>query len=161
MLTSGLLILWAAALAVFDWRQRRLPNLMLLFAWALGLVHAALTGVLPFGAAISDGLGTAIVALLAFWPAYRAGWMGAGDVKLCATIGWLGGVKMLLAVLLIGTLLSGLIGLALLVPGLARHLSGKELAARLRGRIPYGAGLALGFIAWTVVLMRANPAFLK
>lgn len=161
MLTSGLLILWAAALALFDWRQRRLPNGLLALAWAVGAVHAAGTGVMPFGAAISDGIGTAVIALLAFWPAYRMGWMGAGDVKLCATVGWLGGVKMLLAVLLIGTALAGLIGLALLVPRLSHHLAGAGLEPRLRGRVPYGAGLALGFIAWTAITMQTNPAFFR
>lgn len=144
-----LLIVWAAGLVVYDWRQRRLPNWLLVNGALIGAVHGAAYGTLPYGAGILDGAGTATLALLLLWPLYRMGWMGAGDVKLCAVIGWLGGAKVLLAVFLIGTAIGGLFGLALLVPRLAVYLAGPGLEPRLRRRIPFGSGLAAAFIAWT------------
>lgn len=110
-------------------------------------------GVLPYGTRPTEGAVTAALALLLFWPAYRLGWMGAGDVKLSAVIGWLGGGKCLIVVLLAGSIVAGLFGLAILYPPLAKQLSNAELEPRLRRRIPYGAGLAIAFIGWTVAWM--------
>lgn len=157
MFTTAVVIAWATALAIFDWRRRRIPNWLLALAWGIGAVHVFSQGTLPYGSTLLEGLGTAAGALLAFWPVYRAGWMAAGDVKLCATLGWLGGVKTFLATLLLGTVASGLIGLLILTPGLARLTAGADLDPRLKRRIPYGAGLAIGLIVWTALAMRGSP----
>ncbi|TCJ17981.1 prepilin peptidase [Parasulfuritortus cantonensis] len=152
MLIAAVLVIWAGWLAVYDWRQRRLPNWLLLAGAALGGLYGLVSGAMPYGVRISDGAGTAVLALVVFWPAYRMGWMGAGDVKLCAVIGWLGGVKCLLGVLLGGSLLGGVYGLALMMrPTLADRLTVAELDLRLRRRIPYGAGMAVAFIGWNFV----------
>lgn len=153
MFAASASIAWAAVLAVYDWRWRRLPNWLLLCGMGVGLVHGAIHGTMPFGATLSDGAGTAVVALAVYWPAYQLGWMGAGDVKFCAVIGWLGGAKTLLMVLLAGTVIAGLLGVLLLLPGMSEYLSNSELEPRLRRRIPFGSGLAVAFVAWSVVNM--------
>lgn len=153
MLVFVALLAWAAWLAVYDWRWRRLPNWLLTAGLAIGAIHGLAQGMLPYGVGWSDGAGTAMLALLVFWPAYRMGWMGAGDVKLCAVMGWLGGIKCLLAVLLAGSIIAGLFGLAIMLPHIAAHLSKPGLEQRLRYRIPYGAALALAFIGWNVIRM--------
>jgi len=151
--TFLVLIAWAAWLAVYDWRRRRLPNWLLVVGVVVGLMHGMAAGAMPYGVRLSDSAGTAVLALVAFWPAYRMGWMGAGDVKLCAVLGWLAGVKGLMVVLLSGSILVGLFGLAILVPPIAEHLSSTNLDQRLRHRIPYGTGMALAFIGWTMTRM--------
>ncbi|MDD5363697.1 MAG: A24 family peptidase [Gallionellaceae bacterium] len=150
MFTFAVLIVWAAWLAVYDWRRRRLPNWLLIVGVMVGGTYGMAHGAMPYGARLSDSAGTAVLALVVFWPAYRMGWMGAGDVKLCAVLGWLAGVKGLMVVLLAGSILVGLFGLAILLPRIAEHLSSTKLDPRLRNRIPYGTGLALAFIGWTV-----------
>lgn len=106
------------------------------------------------------GLGLA-VGLFAFLPFYALRKMGAGDVKLLAVLGWMTGLKGLLASVLIGSLLSGV--WALLAVGVgangglslfAWRLGRTRVAQRLaqwrgaRQGIPYGACLACGTLAW-------------
>jgi prepilin peptidase CpaA len=84
----------------------------------------------------------AAIAFLLFFPMYLAGWMGAGDVKLFAAMGMLGGSKVLLPTLLIASIVAGIGALALL--RLNRKNSGAaEMPAKRP--LPYGIGLALGF----------------
>lgn len=106
---------------------------------------------MPFGVSLPEGALTLVLAVALLWPIYRMGWMGAGDVKLCATLGWLGGAKLLPGVFLVGSVVGGLLGLILLIPGLSARLAGPDLETRLARRIPFGAALAAVFAGWTVV----------
>lgn len=148
------LIVWATILAYHDWRWRRLPNWLLAFGALIGAIHWAVHGIMPYGTPLLDGLLAALAVLIVLWPAYRLGWMGAGDVKLLATIGWLGGHEVLLAVFLAGAVLGGLLALASRAPCLANLLAGGELSARLRRRVPYGAALATALIGFSAVRLR-------
>lgn len=134
---------WAGVLAFADWRYRRLPNAWLLVGCAFGVVHLLVRGNLPFGGAPVDTALASVVALLGFLPLYAAGWMGAGDVKFLAVIGWLGGFPVLLGTLLYGSLLAGGLALLLMHPA---GLPGSRAAAALQGRIPYGACLAAALL---------------
>lgn len=156
MPTLVVLIAWAALLAYHDWRWRRLPNWLLAFGALIGAIHWAAHGVMPYGAPPLDGLLAALVALVVLWPAYRLGWMGAGDVKFLATIGWLGGHQVLLAIFLAGAVLGGLLALASLAPGLANLLAGIESPARLRRRVPYGLALGTALIAHSAMRLYSS-----
>lgn len=138
-----LLSFWAGALAFADWRHRRLPNAWLVFGFAFGVVHLAVRGAMPFGGSPLDAAVASVAALFCFLPLYAAGWMGAGDVKFLAVIGWLGGFPVLAGALLYGSLLAGGLALLLLQPG---GLPGVRVAGVLRGRIPYGSCLAVALL---------------
>lgn len=143
----ALLTVWAGSLAIEDWRFRRLPNSLLLAGLCFGLVHLVAGGVSPGGAGWLEASLAFLAALAAFLPLHAAGWMGAGDVKFLAVIGWLGGASMLAGALLLGSLLAGALALPLLLRqrvgvstgGAAGHREGGE-------RLPYGACLALALV---------------
>lgn len=107
MAPAGLaLIAWAAAIAAGDFARRRIPNFALLpvvlIAAALPAIQGSgLLGVSPaaslFGGAIA----------LALLPAYAAGGLGAGDVKLASTMGLLLGPGPMALVLVLAALLLG------------------------------------------------------
>lgn len=145
------LIAWATGLMYYDLRWRRLPNWLMLVGMGVGGLYGVVHGTMPYEVPLSDSLGTAVLALIVFWQGWRLGWMGAGDVKLCTVIGWLGGVKCLLVTLLFGSVIASVMGLVLMkLPNLAGYLSSRDLEPRLRNRIPYGAGLALAFVGWNL-----------
>lgn len=147
-LMAGLfLVVWASGLAYQDWRWRRLPNVWLLAGVLAGGLHCLVFGVTPFGASVGDGLIAATLALLLLLPLYAAGWMGAGDVKLLAVVGWLGGAQIGFSVFILASVLGGLMALLLLLPQLRPLLSGATLPPRLQGRIPFGAGVAAVVVA--------------
>ncbi|MDD5329944.1 MAG: A24 family peptidase [Sulfuricella sp.] len=142
MIAQLAVIVWAGGLAYEDWRWRRLPNVLLAAGVVLGLVHWAAYGAMPFGATISDGAVAAVLGLAALLPFYRAGWMGAGDVKLSAVIGWLGGLQILLAVFLVACMVAGGLAIMLLSPACRRFMGDHGLDRRLGARVPFGVGLA-------------------
>jgi len=146
VIVSLALSVWASGLVYEDWRWRRLPNALLLCGLLLGAVHWLVFGLMPFGSALSEGLLAALLGLALFLPFYVAGWMGAGDVKLMAVIGWLGGLKVLFMVILCGSLLAGMLAVLLLFPVCRDYMSSRQIESRLRGRIPLGAGLAVVMI---------------
>lgn len=137
---------WAGGVAYEDWRWRRLPNSLLLAGVLLGAVHCLVFGLLPLGAALPDAVLAALAGLLLFLPFYALGWMGAGDVKLFAVIGWLGGLKVLAAVIVYSSLLAGLLAVLLLSPVCREYMSSRQIEPRLRERIPLGAGLAFALL---------------
>lgn len=84
-----LLIVWAVGVAYFDWRYRRIPNLLSLGAFCVGCAvlifrQTSLTGA-PWGTALlGGGFG-----LVATFPAYLLRKLGAGDVKYLVAMGLL------------------------------------------------------------------------
>lgn len=87
--TKVLLLLLVLPAAVFDYRQRRVPNWLVLAGILLGLaMNAFLTYDTPSattGLLFSlEGLG---VALVVYFPLYLLRGMGAGDVKLMGSVG--------------------------------------------------------------------------
>ncbi len=143
MIAQLAVIVWAGGLAYEDWRWRRLPNALLAAGAALGLAHWAAYGAMPFGAPMSEGAVAAALGLVALLPFYRAGWMGAGDVKLSAVIGWLGGMQVLLAVFFAACIAAGVFAVLLLSPTCRRFMGDRSLERRLGRRVPFGVGLAV------------------
>jgi Flp pilus assembly protein protease CpaA len=90
VLTGGML-LWAAAIAVSDLRDRKVPNLLTLPALLLGLAWMALSGHCMTGVDWVSGVGAGAFGLAATLPAYAARKLGAGDAKYLLAIGVLGG----------------------------------------------------------------------
>jgi len=166
LLDTVYLALLAALLipaVITDIRHRRIPNILTLPFWFIGIAaHGVLDGVPGLKEA---GLGWLILFAMTL-PFWLLGWMGAGDVKLMAAVGALVGADLALDVLL-GTVLAGLV---LGVIQLARHgllrqawhrfvaMFGFSLAARKatyiepaqreRGLVlPYAIPIAIGTIA--------------
>lgn len=161
----------AAALCVpillGDLCARRVPNSWLLIALILGTALLAADRLTNPGAVASwstwthlAGLAAGLIALLPF---YALGWMGAGDVKFYATLGFLLGVEALLPIWIISALLGGM----QLIAGLLwrwglRHVAGsiqmrmatsvpaQWLQSGHRGRsgTPYATYLALGALTF-------------
>lgn len=94
---AGLGILLAVAAAGYDLKTRRIPNRLLLLALAGGAACLVLLGdgASPAPRQALAGLGAGFILLVPF---YALRWMGAGDVKLMATIGFLLGQDAVLPV---------------------------------------------------------------
>ena len=120
MLEMAALVAAAAALASAawaDWRRRRIPHwpvAALVAAWGVVAVAApAAAGGAPLaGAACGTG---ALGVGAAMW---SAGWLGAGDVKIAATIGlWLGPAEFGLALVGAGVLMLAMLATAFALGG--------------------------------------------
>lgn len=170
--SNGIAALLAVTVIGSDLYARRVPNKALLMALCLGavvLLVQALQGKPASGSALA-GLGLGLAALLPF---HLLGWMGAGDVKFFATLGFLLGPGSLLPTWLISLCLLICWHLAAVlcqrfavggVSLLAIHLPGSRgqpllrlnqrvhdrLQAAQQGRqgMPYAAHLGLGALAW-------------
>lgn len=141
MIERIFLLVWAALAAGIDARYHRLPNWLTLGGLAAGGIYAVATGTSLLGGSPSNSAFAATIGFLLLLPAYLAGWMGAGDVKLLAAMGMLGGSKILLPTLVIGSLATGIAALVFLVLQTRPALG--EVA--VKRPLPYGVGLALGF----------------
>jgi prepilin peptidase CpaA len=91
LMLTGSLLLWALAVAVWDLRQRRIPNLVVLPACLVGVAHMILSGRCLMGDPWGSGVWAGLFALTVTVPAYALGKLGAGDAKYLLAIGVLGG----------------------------------------------------------------------
>ena len=108
--------------ALFDIKERRIPNWVILIGLIGGLVLSALQdGMQLIFSVVSFFVG--IVALLI---PFAFGWMGAGDVKLFAAIGALLGYSRLPRVFFYSCLVAGCIALLALALGYAQQVSFKN-----------------------------------
>lgn len=155
-------LLWLLFVTVYDFRQRRVPNWLVLAGAVVALAALGL-GVQPFGidwtsALLGGAVGFGFLLLF-----YAVGLMGAGDVKFAGALGLWVGLTAMAPIWIVASLLAGAHGalwLALqrwpLSPRLALILSGPPSAANggaspNRARfIPYAAYLAMATAAWMV-----------
>lgn len=153
-------LLWLLLVTVYDARQRRVPNWLVLVGAAVALGALAMNAQ-PFGikwpeALMGSALGFGFLLLF-----YAAGLMGAGDVKFAGVLGLWVGWHSLLPIWAIASLVAGVHGVLWLVlnrwpwfPRLALLLSGtprRDNTTGLRARprpIPYAAYLALVAAIW-------------
>jgi prepilin peptidase CpaA len=141
MIARLVLIAWATTAAGFDARHHRLPNWLTLGGLLGGGLYALATGTSLLGGSAANAMFATVIAFLLLLPAYLAGWMGAGDVKLFAAMGMLGGGKVLLPTLFIGSIVGGIGALLFLV----FHKKRSATEVPVKRPLPFGVGLALGF----------------
>src|SRR5689334_2599731 len=108
--TKVLLLMLVIPAAVYDYRQRRIPNWLVLAGILTGLamnVFLLYDNPSPFtGLAFAlEGLG---LALLVYFPLYLLRGMGAGDVKLMAAVGAIVGPALWLWILFFTAILGGI-----------------------------------------------------
>ena len=117
----------AIAAAAFDWRSRRIPNVLVVAIAVAGLVAVALT----LGSSrLPLAIGTGVAAGAACTPLYVLRGLGAGDVKLiAATSVWWSLTQLLVALTAIA-----LCGALLAI--------GYLLISRDTSHVPYGMAIA-------------------
>lgn len=142
MIERLILVAWATAAAGFDARYHRLPNWLTLGGLMVGALYALVQGTSLLGGDPVYALLSAAIGFLALFPAYLAGWMGAGDVKLFAAMGMLGGGKILLPTLVIGSLVTGIGALVFIMLKKKRLV---PVGVPNKRPLPFGVGLAVGF----------------
>jgi prepilin peptidase CpaA len=157
--TMALLSLLCLAIAWFDLYARRVPNGLLLLSLLIQLLALGLAKSTLEPSLAGHALGLA-VGLLVLLPFYVFGWMGAGDVKFFAVLGFFLGAAPLLPIWIIASLLAGLHALALIgarhylqplyaLQKLLTHWQGSTWGQRViharagRRGLPYAAYLAI------------------
>ncbi|MBM7615819.1 prepilin peptidase [Alkaliphilus hydrothermalis] len=115
LVSYGILIIFLGVVAYYDFKSFIIPNKLLLAGGLIGLLlfffnkDLSITSVL-LGVTVVGGLALAIAHL-------TKGGLGLGDVKLLACLAMYVGLWRLLNIVLISSILSGMIGLVLLVFG--------------------------------------------
>lgn len=154
-------LLWLVLAIVYDLRERRIPNWLVLFGGAFAL--AALATSQPYDVGWSEaGLGAAMGFgfLLLF---YATGLMGAGDVKFAGALGLWVGLSDLIPIWVVASLLAFAHSvlwrnlrdlpifprLSSMLVGPSRD-SGSGVPPRRIRIIPYAAYLAMAAAAWMV-----------
>jgi len=84
---SAALLVWLSICAIQDARQRHIANSLTVGVGLVALIWMLWTGHTWLGATAAQGGWALLLALLLTLPGYALGQMGAGDVKLMATIG--------------------------------------------------------------------------
>jgi leader peptidase (prepilin peptidase)/N-methyltransferase len=137
---AATIVLLTATIA--DLSARVIPNALTYPSSALALLAAMLPGAVGLYGAAAGGLIAGTGALL-MWVLGRVIYrrddvFGLGDVKLALFIGAISGMERAVTALLVGVLVGGAIGLALLVAGRGRQAT-----------MPYGPALASGaYLTW-------------
>ena len=135
---APVLLAWVAAVALWDLRTRRIPNLLVLIGLGLGILLAGMQG--TWTAAISGGGLALALGIIPF--ALRA--LGGGDVKAAIVVGLFVGPHGVLKVVLVTALLSGVYAS---IWWLLRSYS----RFKLNYTLPVGAPLCLA--TWGLILM--------
>lgn len=150
---------WLALVIAYDFRQRRVPNWLVLAGLALAAV-ALITGMHPAGQPWPEALAAGALAFSVMLVFYAFGLMGAGDVKFAGALGLWIGLQGLLPVWIASSLLACLHGLLWYAlnrwpvwPRLSAALSGVPPAPgaaspRRARHIPYAAYLAIAALIW-------------
>lgn len=125
-LTLNLSLLTIISLAaLFDIRERRIPNWIIL----LGITSGVVLGGLQGGAHLILAVAGFFAGILALMVPFTFGWMGAGDVKFFAAVGALLGYKTLPRVFFYSCIVAGIIALTAMALGQARQSSFKHFLA--------------------------------
>lgn len=101
----SLLLLFAA---YGDQKRHRVANKLIMTGWSLGCVYNLWSGGMY---ALGSGMLSLVVPLLAGWPLYHIGGIGAGDIKLCSVIAVFYGLHFLGKVLVIMSVIAGLMAI--------------------------------------------------
>lgn len=139
LLSSAVFVVWAALVAWFDCRTRRVANRIVAFgaaaAFACAAVHAAPFGVAPAAAALG-----ALVGCAALLPFFAFGLMGAADVKVFAVLGAWCGTGPLLGLWVAASLAAAVHALTLLASERWRACSGVRWSPWRNGQPAFEIG---------------------
>lgn len=151
-----LVALWVLVCGGYDMAQRRIPNSLTFGAQAAALAVYVVTGQGWLGLSLTAGMAGWASALAITLPGYLFKKLGAGDVKLFAAIGLLGGVDGVLSTFVVAGLLAGMTALLwmaayrwfpLLSVPLSRLGIFIEALPSPKGKfLPFGSALAAGFL---------------
>lgn len=173
---QALAIAYATLVAGHDLVSRRVPNVLVLGALTLAACwYAYACTVAGSAALLGPALLGLVAGLLVLLPLHAFGWMGAGDVKFFASLGFLLGWKALPAIWCVGSLLAGVHALTTLavrhLPSLqpaCRHLAASGFGAWLGSRLrdarqdrhgaPYAAFLGVGVLLWCLAALQGSHA---
>jgi prepilin peptidase CpaA len=107
-----LLLLFVTAAALFDLRERRIPNWLSLGGLALGF---GLNFLLHQLSGLWQSLVGLVLAFLVYFALYLLRAMGAGDVKMMAAVGAMVGPRSWLIIFFLTALIGGLLGIVLVL----------------------------------------------
>jgi len=158
--SASICLFWLLLVAVHDFKQRRVPNWLVLAGAVLALAALAV-GSNPFESSWSSSLIGAAAGFGFLLIFYVARLMGAGDVKFAAALGLWVGHAALFPIWIIGSILAAAHGLLWLFtqrwplyPRLETLLFGQPARAdgtpsvRRIKFIPYAAYLSLATVVW-------------
>ena len=133
------LLAWAVAAAVIDWRLRKVPNVLLLLLLVPAIVVLVWRGQGVNGAGQMVSVYGLVAGFILTLPGYLAHKLGAGDVKLAAVIGLVLAWPLMLWAMLGAALLLGAMSLS--VVRWFGMTDGRAI------RVPAAVALAGGFAA--------------
>ena len=107
-----LLLIILLPAVVFDYRYHKIPNVISLSGWIIGPVLYVVSDSLP---GVSSSLYGFLLIFALTLPLYVLQWMGAGDVKLMASVGAIVGIEHALAVFFGIVLTGGAMGVVMLL----------------------------------------------
>ena len=156
MWITSLVALWALAVAVFDWKQRRVPNAVLLLLAVPAVFYEALFRHGLLGVGIGQSLfGCAIGGIVLLPGGYLSRQVAAGDVKYAMVQGFVLGVAAILEALVAAGLAIGVLAVVVRVLKIDRQ-PGKFQSIGLPAAVP----LTVGFI-WALGHLYVLPAWDK
>ncbi len=166
MIEPTLVLLILLLATVFDLRERRIPNALIVCSLAAALACAMLTGDLS---ALLTALAGAGIGLLVLLPFFVLHLVGAGDVKLMGVVGAFLGAPALLPITIYTFIAGGLLAVAAILQARTGQQTLHSLrlmlfatAARVRGidirlseiglasttRVPYALAITAGVVVW-------------
>jgi prepilin peptidase CpaA len=147
-------LIWSAAVAVFDLTKRRIPNPVSIGAAVLALIVLAVQGESVAGGSVESVFAAFGLVLALTLPAYAAGVLGAGDVKLAAAMALLTDFDTVALMFVMGSLMGGIWATLWLAARICpRLVPWLHATSRMRGLaradapkrpVPFGAALAAG-----------------
>lgn len=146
MVVVLLLGMWAAVIAGFDIRQRRVPNVLLILLMIPAVLALVINGVGLLGERWGSSVGGMALGFALTVPGYALHRFGAGDVKFAAMLGLLLGADRGFEMVLGASILMGVTALALLA-----------LRRQLQARFPAAPMLSAAFVVemlWGPLLLR-------
>lgn len=110
-----LAIVLSALVVLSDLYARRVPNAWLAATLAIAVVVSLAGWATGSPRPVWPSIPGLLVGLASMLPFYAIGWMGAGDVKYFATLGFLLGARLLLPIWIMACLMTGVHALIILV----------------------------------------------
>lgn len=140
----ALVSVWGASVAVVDTVRHRIPNVLLILLLVPDVLALVFSGHGLLNVSPRSSLEGALLGFGLSFPGYLLGKVGAGDVKLCFTLGLVAGLDATLHGLGCAAVILGVVALGVVA---VRWRQGRHW----RFRIPAGAGIVagiLGYVYW-------------